>query len=119
MGTMGTLSTWPRGKTLATTQPGRWVEIQRFLFKSVENRCRAAGIRRGDVLRCVANRPQGVIMEDASGTLRSVERPYAWFVGTEGPLHQPEYQRLLDQEPAGSRALADPLGSSSHPGSGG
>jgi len=115
---MGTLSTWPRGKTLATTQPGRWVEIQRFLFESVENRCRAAGIRRGDLLRCVANRPQGVIMEDAAGTLRSVERPYAWFVGTAGSPHQPEDQRLLGRGPADARGPADPHGSPSHPGSG-
>ncbi len=115
---MGTLSTWPREKTLATTQPGRWVEIQRFLFESVENRCRAAGIRRGDLLRCVANRPDGVIMEDAAGTLRSVERPYAWFVGTEGPFRQPEHQRLLDRGAADSRTPPDPHGSPSHPGSG-
>lgn len=80
--TMGRLSEWPRRGTLATTEPGRWIEVRNFLFESVETRCRAVGIREGDVLQCLDNEPRGIILRDALGYRRTLERPYAWFVGT-------------------------------------
>ena len=67
-------------RSLALTDSGQEVEVEQILFDAVERHCRDAGIRRGAVLTCNAQKDDEVEVTLPSGGRARLARHYAWFV---------------------------------------
>ena len=71
---------WSRSLGGIHVDPCSTVEVSRILFGLVRDRCAEIGLAEGERIRCRDRDHETVTLEMPTGTLKSLELYYAWFV---------------------------------------
>ena len=67
-------------RSLAASQTGDVVLIQRILFEQLRTRCAALDIFEGEVVRCRASTASQLILETPRGRVVALERDWTRFI---------------------------------------
>jgi hypothetical protein len=70
----------PLTQSLAATQTGDVVVIQRILFEGLRSRCSELDIYEGDTVRCRAGTNSQLMLETQRGRTVALERDWARFI---------------------------------------